>query len=166
MNVHEPTIPSRCTQSRPISMLLCTALTNNRLEIMVHAKPSYVYLLPGCYPANQLLDTWKEKIEKRIQHVPVCLSKICIYKKNMDRERESHLLALDMARNDRQNKTEKNLPSLVARFVFPGLTASPDTLCWVWNHFENSSLRSVQGGYGTSTPTDSTSKPLPTVNSS
>ena len=71
-----------------------------------------------------------------------------------------------MARKDRQNKTEKNLPSLVARFVFPGLTASPDTLCWVWNHFENSSLRSVQGGYGTSTPTDSTSKPLPTVNSS
>lgn len=84
-----------------------------------------------------------------------------------ERERErvtcSHLIWRE--RIDTK-KTEKNLPSLVARFVFPGLTASPDTLCWVWNHFENSSLRSVQGGYGTSTPTDSTSKPLPTVNSS
>ena len=77
----------------------------------------------------------------------------------IERERESHLLALDMARKDRQKKgRRKTLPSLVARFVVPGLTASPDTLCWVGNHFENSSLRSVQGGYGTSTPSDSTSK--------
>ena len=83
----------------------------------------------------------------------------CMSDRERERERERksrHLLAFDIVRKDRQNTTEKTLPALVARFVFPGLIATPDTPCWVWKHFENSSLRTVHGGYGTSTPTDFT----------